>query len=68
MDKKNQTGYYQTTTTVHYLATRRRLGWIDAPHTPNFENLKSLQQTQESKKCKITFEFFVKMLDGFNFG
>jgi hypothetical protein len=31
-------------------ATLRQLGWIDAPHTQNFEILKSLEQTQESKK------------------
>jgi hypothetical protein len=43
------------------------LGWIDAPHTQNFEILKSLEQTQESKKNKISFEIFVKMLDGLNF-
>jgi hypothetical protein len=47
-------------------ATRRKLGWIDAPHTQNFEIYK--EQTQELKKIKITFEIFVKMLDGFNFG
>jgi hypothetical protein len=29
--------------------------------------LKFLEQTQESKK-KISFEFYVKMLDGSNFG
>jgi hypothetical protein len=44
------------------------LGWIDAPHTQNFGILKSLEQTQESKKVKISFEIFVKMLDGANFG
>jgi hypothetical protein len=44
------------------------LGWIDAPHTQNFEILKSLEQAQESKKIKITFEIFVKMLDGSNVG
>jgi hypothetical protein len=44
------------------------LGWIDAPHTQNFEILKSLEQTQEAKKFKITFEIFVKILDGSNFG
>jgi hypothetical protein len=44
------------------------LGWIDAPYTQNFEILKSLEQTQESKKIKISFEIFVKMLDGLNFG
>jgi hypothetical protein len=49
-------------------ATLRHLGWIDAPHTKNSEILKSLEQTQESKKLKITFEIFVKMLDGSNFG
>jgi hypothetical protein len=32
------------------LATLRQLGWIDAPHNQNFEILKSLEQTQESKK------------------
>jgi hypothetical protein len=49
-------------------ATLRQLGGIDAPHTQNYEILKSLEQTQESKKIKITFEIFVKMLDGLNFG
>jgi hypothetical protein len=49
-------------------ATLRQLGWIDTPHTKNFEILESLEQTQESKKFKISFEIFVKMLDGFNFG
>jgi hypothetical protein len=44
------------------------LGWIDAPHIQNFEILKSLEQTQELKKFKITFEIFVKMLHGLNFG
>jgi hypothetical protein len=29
------------------LATLRQLGWIEAPHTQNFEILKSLEQTQE---------------------
>jgi hypothetical protein len=48
-------------------AALRPLSWIDAPHTQNFEILKSLEQTQESKKFKITFEIFVKMLDGSNF-
>jgi hypothetical protein len=43
------------------------LGWIDAPHTQNFEILKSLEQTQEKKK-KISFKIFVKILDGLNFG
>jgi hypothetical protein len=43
------------------------LDWIDAPHTQNFEILESLEQTQESKKFEISFEFFVKMLDGLNF-
>jgi hypothetical protein len=50
------------------LATLRHLGWIDAPHTQNFEILKSLEQTQESKNYEISFEIFLKMLDGFNFG
>jgi hypothetical protein len=44
------------------------LAWIDAPHTQNFEILKSLEQTQESIKIKITFDFFAKMLDGSYFG
>jgi hypothetical protein len=44
------------------------LGWIDALHTQNFEILKSLEQTQESKKIKTSFDFFVKMLDDFDFG
>jgi hypothetical protein len=34
------------------LATLRQLGWIDGPHTQNFEILKSVEQTQESKKIK----------------
>jgi hypothetical protein len=38
-------------------STLRQLGWIDPPHTQNFEILKSLEQTQESKKFKISFEF-----------
>jgi hypothetical protein len=50
------------------LATLRQLGWIDTPHTQNFEILKPLEQTQESKKHKISFEIFVKMLDGLYFG
>jgi hypothetical protein len=29
--------------------------------------LKSLEQTQESKKFNITFEILVKMLDGLDF-
>jgi hypothetical protein len=49
------------------LATLRQMGWIDAPHTQNFEILKSLKQTQESKNFKIAFEIFEKMLDGWNF-
>jgi hypothetical protein len=49
-------------------AILRQLGWIDAPHTQNFEILKSLEQTQESKNFKIRFEIFVKLLDGLNFG
>jgi hypothetical protein len=50
-------------------AILRQLGWINAPHTQNFEILKSLEKTQESKKkIKITFEIFVKILDGLNFG
>jgi hypothetical protein len=44
------------------------LGWIDAPHTQNFGILKSLEQTQESQNFKISFEIFVKTLDGLNFG
>jgi hypothetical protein len=48
-------------------ATLHQLGWIDAPHSQNFEILKSLEQTQESKKYKITFEIVVKMLNGLNF-
>jgi hypothetical protein len=45
----------------------RQLCLIDAPHTQNFEILKSLEQTQESKKFAITFVIFVKMLDGLIF-
>jgi hypothetical protein len=50
------------------LAIFRQLGWIDAPHTQNFEILKSLEPTQEPRKFKISFDFFVKMPDGLNFG
>jgi hypothetical protein len=32
------------------LANLQQLGWIHAPHTQNFEILKSLEQTQKSKK------------------
>jgi hypothetical protein len=49
-------------------ANLRQLGWIDAPHTQNFENLESLEQTQELKIFIISFEIFIKMLDGLNFG
>jgi hypothetical protein len=44
------------------------LGWIYAPHTQNFEILKSLEKNSEvkNKKHKITFEIFVKTLDGLN--
>jgi hypothetical protein len=52
-------------------AALRQLGWIVTLqyfNTQNFEILKSLEQTQESKKIKITSEIFVKMLDGLNFG
>jgi c-di-AMP phosphodiesterase-like protein len=49
-------------------ATLCQLGWIDALYTQNFEILKSLEQTQESKKIKITLEIFVKILNGLNFG
>jgi hypothetical protein len=38
----------------------RQLGWIDAPHTQNFEILKSLEQTQESKKIKSLLKFLKK--------
>jgi hypothetical protein len=41
-------------------ATLRQLEWIDAPYAQNFVILKSLEQTKESKKKKIS----VKMLDG----
>jgi hypothetical protein len=46
------------------------LGWIDAPHTQNFEILKSLEQTHTSgaKKFKVSLELFVKMLVGLNIG
>jgi hypothetical protein len=37
-------------------------------HTQNFEILKSLEQTQESKKFIISFEINMKMQDGLNFG
>jgi hypothetical protein len=32
---------------IEILAALSHLGWIDAPHTQNFEILKSLEQTQE---------------------
>jgi hypothetical protein len=32
------------------------MGLFDAPHTQNFEILKFLEQTQESKNFKISFE------------
>jgi hypothetical protein len=41
---------------------------IDALHTQNFEILKSLEQNQESNFFKTSFEIFVKILDGSNFG
>jgi hypothetical protein len=44
------------------------LGWINAPHTQNLKILKSLEQTHESKKIKISYGIFVKMLDGLSFG
>jgi hypothetical protein len=44
------------------------LGRIDAPHTQNFEILKSLEQTQESKYFEISCEIFVIMQDSLNFG
>jgi hypothetical protein len=50
-----------------FVLTLSRFGWTDAPHTQNFEILKSLEQTQVSKKFKITFKFFVNILDGLNF-
>jgi hypothetical protein len=38
-------------------ATLRQLGWIDAPHTQNFEILEYLEQTQKSKKLKSVLNF-----------
>jgi hypothetical protein len=49
-------------------ANLRQLGWIDAPHTQNFEILKSLEQTQESKNVISVLIFFCKILDGLNYG
>jgi hypothetical protein len=46
-------------------ATLHHLGWIDAPHTQNFEISRA---NSGVKKIKIIFEFFVKTLDGSNFG
>jgi hypothetical protein len=40
-----------------------QLGWIDAPHTQNFE-ISSSRANSGVKKIKIRFEIFVKMLDG----
>jgi hypothetical protein len=39
------------------LTTLRQLDWIDAPPTQNFEILKSLEQTQESKTYS-DFDYF----------
>jgi hypothetical protein len=47
-------------------ATLSLLSW--ALHTQNFEILKSLEQTLESKIFITRFEIFVKMLNGSNFG
>jgi hypothetical protein len=41
-----------------FSATFHYMGWIDAPHTQNFEILKSLEKTQESKKFEIIFDIF----------
>jgi hypothetical protein len=41
--------------------------WARLMH-PILRILKFWEQTQESKNFKISFEFFVKMLDGINFG
>jgi hypothetical protein len=43
------------------------MSWIDKLHTQNFVILKSLEQTLV-KKIKISFEIFVKILDGSNYG
>jgi hypothetical protein len=40
------------------------LGWIGAPHPQNLETL----ENSGTKKNKIIFGIFVKMLDGSNFG
>jgi hypothetical protein len=40
------------------------LSQLGVPHTQNFEILKFLTKTQESKNLKIIFENFNKMLDG----
>jgi hypothetical protein len=42
------------------------LSWIDAPQTQNFEI--SRANSGVKKKIKISFDFFVKILDGLNFG
>jgi hypothetical protein len=44
------------------------LSQLGEPHTQNFEILKFLQTTQESKNLKIVFENFNNMLDGSKFG
>jgi hypothetical protein len=41
------------------------LGWIDAPHTQNFEIYRA---NSGVKKIKINFEIFVIGLDGLNCG
>jgi hypothetical protein len=38
-------------------ATLYHLSWIYAPHTQNFEILKSLEQTKEKKKLKSVLKF-----------
>ena len=43
---------------IQILATLSHLGWIDAPHTQNFEFFKSLEKTQESKNLEFISVFF----------
>ena len=52
---------------IQISATLSHLCEIDALHTQNFEILKSLEKTQESKKLNFFFEIFGEMLESSNF-
>jgi hypothetical protein len=46
--------FFRLSRGVEISAIFRYLGWIDEPHTQDFETMKSLEQTQESKYFKIS--------------